>query len=428
MADKQGGWLDRETAERMLRGEPPVTGDPVARARAERLAASLATLAAPAPPAGPELPGEAAALAAYRAARAAGPEAAGETVRAGGPDGSRTPLVRIGRTGRTGRTGGRDNDARRLRRPRPLRLGLAAMLAAGMVGGVAVAAGTGALTPFGDAPEPASSASGAVSPDRPLMSPSPRDAPHGEGTDGSASTTPTGEDTAEKGSGGATAQDPGTDTGLGAGGDDPADAGADAREGLAGACRDLRSGEELDRARGRALTEAAGGSARVRGYCAEVLADSGAKSGKDGDDDHDSGKGRGGSVKGDDDGDDGDDGGDEGKDDHASGADGARPTRNASVLMDTGADGEGDDGRRHDSGGRDRGGDSDGHHDSGGRSDRPDTRRSESRSQAQPQSQSQSQSQSQPRSGTRPDRASHEAVTGSGRDFTQAGAVSAAWV
>ncbi|CAL9473106.1 hypothetical protein SUDANB145_02869 [Streptomyces sp. enrichment culture] len=342
MADKQGGWLDRETAERVLRGDPP-TGDPVARARAERLAASLATLAASAPPAGAELPGEAAALAAFRAAHAERAGAAGAPAPAGGRDTSGAPLVRIG---------GRDGDARRARRPRPLRLGLAAMLAAGAVGGVAVAAGTGALVPFGGAPEPASSASAAVTPDRPLMSPSPPGVPQREDTDGSA-TAPAGEDPSAREDGGATGQDPGTgadgdtgtDTDLGSSGaDDPADDGTAVREGLAGSCRDLRTGQQLDRTRRRALTEAAGGSARVRAYCARLLAGSGGKAGEsagvagdgigegveDGDGEK-TGKGDDGYAKGAD-GDDGDDRDDEDRDDRAHGGD-PRPTRNANVLI-----------------------------------------------------------------------------------------------
>lgn len=70
MADEQDGWLDRETAEILLRGESLKAVDPAVRDRAERLAETLDALAAyPAPTSG-ELPGEAAALAAFRKARA----------------------------------------------------------------------------------------------------------------------------------------------------------------------------------------------------------------------------------------------------------------------------------------------------------------------------------------------------------------------
>ncbi|MGW0302786.1 hypothetical protein ACWDYK_39790, partial [Streptomyces anthocyanicus] len=69
MADEQDKWLDRETAEFLLRGEPLEGADPAVRDRAERLVAALGALAPPVP-AGEELPGEAAALAAFRKVRA----------------------------------------------------------------------------------------------------------------------------------------------------------------------------------------------------------------------------------------------------------------------------------------------------------------------------------------------------------------------
>ncbi|XUN59991.1 hypothetical protein ACRAS7_00015 [Streptomyces lividans] len=63
MADEQDKWLDRETAEFLLRGEPLEGADPAVRDRAERLVAALGALAPPVP-AGEEL--QAAALAAFR--------------------------------------------------------------------------------------------------------------------------------------------------------------------------------------------------------------------------------------------------------------------------------------------------------------------------------------------------------------------------
>ncbi|MCZ0203851.1 hypothetical protein OZK63_00235, partial [Streptomyces sp. UMAF16] len=75
MADEQDKWLDRGTAERLLRGEPLEAVDPSARDQAERLARALGALSAEAAPATGELPGEQAALAAFRKAReAAGAE------------------------------------------------------------------------------------------------------------------------------------------------------------------------------------------------------------------------------------------------------------------------------------------------------------------------------------------------------------------
>ncbi|MER6694839.1 hypothetical protein ABT329_38990, partial [Streptomyces minutiscleroticus] len=69
MADEQDKWLNREAAERLLRGEPLECADAAVRARADRLAGTLRALAAGTPPTGPELPGEAAAVAAFRQAR-----------------------------------------------------------------------------------------------------------------------------------------------------------------------------------------------------------------------------------------------------------------------------------------------------------------------------------------------------------------------
>ncbi|NEB12429.1 hypothetical protein G3I32_26940, partial [Streptomyces coelicoflavus] len=73
MADEQDEWLDRETAELLLRGESleglESTG-PATRDRAGRLVAALGALSAHPVPDDGELPGEAAALAAFRKVRA----------------------------------------------------------------------------------------------------------------------------------------------------------------------------------------------------------------------------------------------------------------------------------------------------------------------------------------------------------------------
>ncbi|MER6789063.1 hypothetical protein ABT330_31330, partial [Streptomyces sp. NPDC000658] len=133
MADKHDRWLDRETAERLLRGESPDNAvDGAAGEEAERLARTLGALSAlrgrPHPAAAhpsddEELPGEAAALAAFRkahadrtdlAVRAAGTDAVERTApsgRAGRPPRAEVfadaGLVRIGgplpRSGRTSR-------------------------------------------------------------------------------------------------------------------------------------------------------------------------------------------------------------------------------------------------------------------------------------------------------------------------------------
>ncbi|MFD0249290.1 hypothetical protein ACFVGX_00105 [Streptomyces sp. NPDC127113] len=273
MADKQDKWLDRETAELLLRGESPEAVRPTDRERAERLALALGALSAPPPPTADELPGEAAALAAFRkayaertdlSARAPGALATGTA-----PRPSDAGLVRIGPRG---------DSPRRPGWSRPLRLGLVAALTVGMIGGVAVAAGTGVLpTPFDRTqPEPGASASAAVSPDRPLLSPSPMDGtqggalpdgtpsgPPGAGTPGDGGTTanrsPERRDTDARGTGGADAR----------------------RSGHVALCRKVRAGKDADGAHRRALKEAAGGSSRVGKYCKHLLAVTGAD-GRDG--------------------------------------------------------------------------------------------------------------------------------------------------
>ncbi|MFD7342996.1 hypothetical protein ACFV9K_01585, partial [Streptomyces pharetrae] len=116
MADEQYRWLDRETAERLLRGESPDAVDPAARDQAERLAETLGALSAPPPPTSEELPGEAAALAAFRKVRAERDE---ERAALAEPDRTRPAdagLIRIG-----ARAGDRGANGRRPRRPRALR-------------------------------------------------------------------------------------------------------------------------------------------------------------------------------------------------------------------------------------------------------------------------------------------------------------------
>ncbi|MEV5883980.1 hypothetical protein AB0L74_14850 [Streptomyces sp. NPDC052020] len=290
MADEQDKWLDRETAERLLRGEPLDPVDPSARERAERLAAALRALAAPCPPPGGQLPGEAAALAAFRAAHADGTAASGT--------GSGTAPADPAATGGRG--------ARPPRRVRPLRLTLAAVLAAGMVGGVAVAAGTGTLpAPFGGgAPAPAASAPAAATPGRPLVSPSPRDRTWGEPRPDGTPAGPAGLGAARKDAkadtgeeedgkrGGTEEKESGEETGAASGSGDRSSSDSDSGSGearggagggqrsvLARACRDLRAGEVLGAAGRRALERAAGGAARVPAYCEDVLAGSGGRDG-----------------------------------------------------------------------------------------------------------------------------------------------------
>ncbi|MFE0249770.1 hypothetical protein [Streptomyces sp. NPDC059010] len=300
MADEQYRWLDRETAERLLSGESLEAVESAHRDEAEQLAKTLEALSVEPAPSSAELPGEAAALAAFRAARANHDDVA---ITAGHRSGSAASdasdaadvgLVRIGAPGRA---------ARRPRWGRPLRLGLAAALAVGMVGGVAVAAGTGVLrTPFGgDEPgRPAGTASAAVPPDRPFVSPSPeiggRDVPTPDGTD----RTPTGPGSSRETAPGGAAKDRET-----AGEDQKGPSGSWRK--AVPACRDVRDGKDLSRDRRRALESAAGSSARVWKYCKGVLTGAGESTraqGGQGQDDDDQGKGQG-NGKGDDDHDDG---------------------------------------------------------------------------------------------------------------------------
>ncbi|WP_381554037.1 hypothetical protein [Streptomyces eurythermus] len=294
MADEQDKWLDRATAERLLRGESLEAVDPSARDQAERLSRALGALSAEAAPATGELPGEQAALAAFRKAREAAE--AERTAAAHAPSAARAPapgadagLVRTAVPARTG------IPARRPRRVRPARLVLAAALAVGTLGGVAVAGGGGALpTPFGDArSRPAATAGTATG--RPLASPSSRTAPDaGKGTgaprtagtpggraEGSRHTGPDGSHGQDGGTGRETA--PGTPSALpGTGWLRDADA-----------CRALRNGEDLDTGRRRALEHLAGGAARVTRYC-EVLLSAGdrATGAGHGEDEGNSGKGK----------------------------------------------------------------------------------------------------------------------------------------
>lgn len=301
MADEQYGWLDRDAAERLLRGEPLEAVDADTREQADRLADALGALAAEPALTSVELPGEDAALAAFRKARTGRNDEAAEFGRRGlahpaAPDAD-AGLVRLERA-----AGSRHRDRWR----RPTRFGLAAVLTAGMLSGVAVAAGTGVLpTPFSDErPSPAASVTAAGTPDRPLVSPSPgvsgkggSQAPTPDGT----TSGPSGEDSPnDEAAGGAASGQPRSDS-----------TGKSGRthewwRRTRSSCRAVLDGKDLDADRRRALEDAAGGSGRVKKYCRGILdrldRDS---TGRDGDDDngtdHD-GRGDQGDHGGDDDG------------------------------------------------------------------------------------------------------------------------------
>ncbi|MFF4112345.1 hypothetical protein [Streptomyces sp. NPDC001714] len=262
MADERYKWLNRVTAERLLRGESLEAVDASARDQAERLAGTLGALSARAMPAAAELPGEEAAVAAFRKARESAEDA-------------RTAwAASTGAVAQPGR-GGRNADAGLFRigagsRPtrvpgwaRPARLGLAAALTAGMLGGVAVAAGTGVLpTPFDDnRPGPAASVSAAGTPGRPEGSTSPESLLGGEtGTPTSGATSGGSGQASPHPSGRPKNRDTGS-AGTPAGG----------WSGALTSCRAIRNGKSLGGDRRRALEGLAGGADRVNRFCKSVL-------------------------------------------------------------------------------------------------------------------------------------------------------------
>ncbi|MEU9150891.1 hypothetical protein AB0D59_10150 [Streptomyces sp. NPDC048417] len=276
MADEQDKWLNRVTAERLLRGESLEAVDESARDQAERLARTLGALSVGTASATVELPGEEAALAAFRKAReSAGDEwtsVARQPARFG--RGSDAGLIRIGAGPRPPRVPAW---------ARPARFALAAALTAGMLGGVAVAAGTGVLpTPFGDdRPAPGASVSAAGTPVRPQGSPSTESLLGGE----------TGAPSA-----GATSRAPVQPS------PDPSGKPKDRETGSRGTsgngwsralafCRDIQDGKSLGADRRRALEGLAGGAGRVNKFC-KVLIGAGA-GGKNGVSDDGKGDGKG---------------------------------------------------------------------------------------------------------------------------------------
>ncbi|MFF1766036.1 hypothetical protein [Streptomyces sp. NPDC058249] len=277
MADEQYRWLDRDAAERLLRGEPLEAVDADTREQADRLADALGALAAAPSLNGAdlaehaELPGEAAALAAFRKARAdrdQAPARLGESGLARPAAHAREAgLVRLGRPAPSGP---------RARWGRPARFGIAAALAAGMLGGVAVAAGTGVLpTPFSnDRPTPAASVTAAGTPERPLVSPS----PGSPGTGGSQAPTPDGTTNGpsdqgssgdDKAAGGGASARPGSDA------SGTADRSREWWTRTRRFCREVLDGKDLTAGRRRALEDAAGGGGRVKSYCVGILGQAG---------------------------------------------------------------------------------------------------------------------------------------------------------
>lgn len=294
MANEQYKWLNHDVAERLLRGEPLEAVDADARAHADRLAGALAALTVEVVPAAPpspwdaQLPGEEAALAAFRSARTVRPGVAanGEAAHAAVQQHGGAVVGHHGRTSgpapvtdaglvHLGRSAA---EARRARWGRPARLGLAAALAAGMFGGVAVAAGTGVLSAFrDDEPEASVSVPAAETPDRPLLSPTPPGTDE-EGDDGEAGAeiepmprpsrgAPKGDNGAGPDSGGDTEEEWSANT------DEDEGRSQDWWNRVLSSCRDVRAGKDLGSDRRRDLENAAGGkgNGRLRKYCDTML-------------------------------------------------------------------------------------------------------------------------------------------------------------
>ncbi|MEU2621290.1 hypothetical protein ABZ642_24640 [Streptomyces sp. NPDC007157] len=256
MADEQDKWLNRATAERLLRGESLEAVDESARDQAERLAGVLGALSGRTAPATAELPGEEGALAAFRKARESAGDAWTSVARQphGPGRGSDAGLIRIGAGLRPSRVPGW---------ARPARFALAAVLTVGMLGGVAVAAGTGVLpSPFdGHRPAPGASVSAAGTPARPQDSPSTESLLGGETDAPSADATPRAPVRPSP---------------------DPSGRPKDRSTGSAGTpgnrwhralrfCRDIQDGKSLGTDRRRALEGMAGGSRRVDRFCKVLL-------------------------------------------------------------------------------------------------------------------------------------------------------------
>ncbi|MBT2487469.1 hypothetical protein J7E96_02715 [Streptomyces sp. ISL-96] len=318
MADERYEWLDKDTAERLLRGEPVGPVGDHARAQAERLSAALDGVARAGCHEAGELPGEAAALAAFRKARAAAPDTFSASVS--------VSAVRLGR-----------KVSVPVRWARPVRLGLAGALAGVALGGVAVAAGTGVLPgPFGRGadPAPASSVSAAATP-QPLTSGTATGEPGATGEPKPGATGTPGGDVETSGdgagegeTGGTHESSPGSDTGLlptypgWTGDDSPGTAPGDGSGTGSGdwyrktgkACQDYRAGT-LTPDRERRLEAAANGADRVDRFCDRVL-DGSAKGngtgGKQGGGEGEGSSSGGGNGDGDGRGNGGDEGGDKG--------------------------------------------------------------------------------------------------------------------
>ncbi|MEV0369880.1 hypothetical protein AB0I10_08670 [Streptomyces sp. NPDC050636] len=293
MADDPYNWLDKDAAERMLRGDPAGPRDGVGARELEQLLEAAKAVGGGAPGT-TELPGEEAAIAAFR--RAHHGTGAWPRNRA---TGDRVSAVSTTRSG---------GIAERARLGRPFRRGFAVALTVCAIGGVAVAAGTGMLPPFegdGPEPEPGSSVSAAETPGTfeskqpdggsAGVTPQSPDATPGQGTTGP--TTPGGGHSGSQRPGdGTQGGDPGHEnTVAGGSGDDgksrPDD--GDRKKLLLALCHNYQSGKQdsMDRDMLRRLEHAAGGRDKVRAFCRKYLASNENGGGSGGDDGYGGGSG-----------------------------------------------------------------------------------------------------------------------------------------
>ncbi|MDT0459489.1 hypothetical protein RM550_27880 [Streptomyces sp. DSM 41527] len=271
MADDRYNWLDKDTAEQLLRGEAVSARHGDGARELEQLLEAAAAVAARTPETA-QLPGEDAAVAAFRQAAHRASGARHRTAADPFPDGVRTAHTA--------------DLTERTRLGRPFRRGFAVALAACAIGGVAVAAGTGVLpSPFrGGDPAPASSVSAAETP-RPFRTGEP-----GAQTDGTTAQTPDATpgrpDTRSSGtptpgaSPGAGGRPGGTPSG-GTGRDQGKPGGKATDPGRGGTknllltlCRNYESGKRgtMDRDTLRSLERKAGGPDKVHAFCRAYLA------------------------------------------------------------------------------------------------------------------------------------------------------------
>lgn len=156
---------------------------------------------------------------------------------------------------------------------------LAAAVAAGTVGGVAMAAGGVLPSPFRhQRPGPGASVSATATPGQPLTTPSPRSSRAG----GSATGMPDAGPSGSTGAGSAAGEQDTEAGGAPGSGASPQSSHMWWKAAVA-TCRDLRDGKEPAARRKRVLEDLAGGSARVKAYCGTVLTTGagGARGGED---------------------------------------------------------------------------------------------------------------------------------------------------